>query len=109
LGEVPATMLLYLYLGQLASRVGGPARTLRWVALAVPVVTGLPLVALPLSHLLRHHRQHPAVAGMGAVLMTASLSLTMVSGSAVVRLAWRLARPAGGGGIFTRACEPLTP
>jgi hypothetical protein len=92
--EIPATILLYLHLAQLAKRAGQSPTALRWICVAIPIIAGSALAALPLASTLQFHRHDTITAVIGATEIAASLGLTFIAASTLLGLAWALIRQA---------------
>jgi hypothetical protein len=104
--ETPATILLYLYLAQIASSAGESAKKIRWICAAITVAAAMPLMALVLGKAMHSDRHNPIWAGVGGIEIAASLSLTFIAASTLLQLTWVLFRHAVG---FTSPPEPAQP
>jgi hypothetical protein len=89
--EVPATVLLYIYLARVAAVFGGPAKTLARVGVAVPFVAGIPMVALVFAVKLAKWRMWPGTALLAGADAVLAVSVAIVAWSAVSRLGLKLA------------------
>ena len=88
--EVPATVLVYLYLARLAATVKGPVRTFVGVAIAVPIVAGSPMLGFVLSRKLALHEHSPRTAALAGLHASVSLTVTLLACAAILQLAWKL-------------------
>ena len=105
--EIPATMLLYLYLAQVAKNIGQSPKKLRWICAAIPFAAGAPLVAFALGYKMSSDRHDPIWAIVAGLDIAASLSLTFIATAAVFQLAWALFLRAAG--ITSHPARPAPP
>ena len=70
----------------------GPSAMLRGMVVLAPLASGLPVLGFVVHHYVKIEFHSARLAMIAAVMIAASLGVTLLGASAVLRLAWAIAR-----------------